>query len=227
MSRPRRVLADDPTIRREIERGLRERQRAKLAELRARIKAARASKREALKGARMGCVLARRLLADECATKRATARSACSTAIEKARARGDAEVVAALDALADERALQRAGRSLAKAAKSSSRMTARERRAESDDEVRANIPRELHAVFERVKRGLPRKDRASRTEVFLEWVAEHGAEVAEIQADEDFRGLQALQREERRLAKSLRAPRGKRSIERLRAELAELDDVPF
>ena len=106
-------------------------------------------------------------------------------------------------------------------------MTARERRAESDDEVRANIPRELHAVFERVKRGLPRKDRASRTEVFLEWVAEHGAEVAEIQADEDFRGLQALQREERRLAKSLRAPRGKRSIERLRAELAELDDVPF
>lgn len=223
----RGVLAEDPAVRRAIERGLRERQRAKLAELRGRIKAAKAAKREGVKGARLGCALARKLIADECATKRANARQACSTAIERARARGDAEVVAALAALADERALQRAGRALAKASKGSSRMTARERRAESDDEVKNNVPRELHAVFDRVKRGLPKKDRASRTEVFLEWVAEHPAEVAEIQADEDFRALAALQREERRLAKSLRAPRGRRSIERLRAELAELDDVPF
>lgn len=227
MTKARRVLADDPVIRREIERGLRERQRAKLAELRTRIKAARAAKRAGVKGARMGCKLARALIADECSQKRLQARTACATAIERARSRGDAEVVAALDALADERSLQRAGKALAKAAKGSSRMTARERRAESDDEVRNNVPRELHAVFERVKRGLPKKERASRTEVFLEWVAEHPAEVAEIQADEDFRALQALHREERRLAKSLRAPRGKRSIERLRAELAELDEVPF
>ena len=224
----RRVLADDPAVRREIERGLRERQRAKLKEVRAAIKAARASKREGVKGARLGCKLARRLVADECATMRANARHACSTAIERARARGDSEVVAALAELADERSLQRAGRALQKAQKATKgRVSARERRAESDDEVKGNIPRELHAVYDRVKRGLPRKERASRTEVFLEWVAEHADEVAEIQADEDYRAIATMQREERRLAKLLRQKPGRRSMERLRAELAELDEVPF
>lgn len=227
MSRAR-VLADTPEIRRQIEKGLRERQRAKLLELRASIKAARAGKRDAVKGARAGCVLARRLIADECSRKRELARETCSTAIARARARGDDEVTAALDALADERALQRAGRALAAAsAKRARSRSKREARAESDDEVKNNVPTELHAVFDRVRRGLRKKANASRTEVFLEWVAEHPSEVAEIQADEDFRYIARMQAEERRLAKSLKKPRGKRSVARMKAELAELDEIPF
>lgn len=223
----RRVLADDPAVRRAIEKGLREKQRARLAELRAAIKAKRASKRAAVKGARLGCKLARRLIADECRTKRERARETCAAAVAKARTKGEREVEAALAALADERALQAAGRRLAKASKATARARERTRRIETDDEVKANVPVELHAVYDRVKRGLPRKERASRTEVFIEWVAEHADEVAAIQADEDFRALAELEREERRLARELRKPRGRKSVERMRAELAELDDVPF
>lgn len=223
----RRVLADDPAVRRAIEKGLREKQRARLAELRAAIKAKRASKRAAVKGARLGCKLARRLIADECRTKRERARETCAAAVAKARTTGEREVEAALAALVDERALQAAGRRLARASKATAQARARTRRIETDDEVKANVPVELHAVYDRVKRGLPRKERASRTEVFMEWVAEHADEVAAIQADEDFRALAELEREERRLARELRKPRGRKSVERMRAELAELDDVPF
>ncbi len=43
-----------------------------------------------------------------------------------------------------------------------------ERQAESDDEVRSNIPPELVALFERVKRGIKASPRMSRTEAFLQ-----------------------------------------------------------
>ena len=46
-------------------------------------------------------------------------------------------------------------------------MTRIERQAESDDEVRSNIPPELVALFERVKRGIKASPRMSRTESFL------------------------------------------------------------
>jgi hypothetical protein len=229
----RRVLADDPQVRRAIEAGLREKQRAKLRELRQRIKDKRASKRAAVKGARLGCKLARRLIADECATKRARARETCAAAIDRARKRGESEIDAALAALADERALQASGRRLAKAQKATRRAAERTRRLETDDMVKHNIPAELHVVYDRVKRGLPKKERSSRTEVFLEWAAEHEAEVAEIQAEADFAALAKLEREERKLARELRRPRGRRSVERLEAALAELDDdddlsdIPF
>lgn len=42
-----------------------------------------------------------------------------------------------------------------------------ERRAESDDEVRANISRDLVPLFERVKREIKAAPRISRTEAFL------------------------------------------------------------
>lgn len=59
---------------------------------------------------------------------------------------------------------------------------ARERRGESDDEVRANIPSDLVTLFERVKRGIKGSGRKSRTEAFLEYVEEH--------PDEQFAGIE-------------------------------------
>jgi hypothetical protein len=48
-----------------------------------------------------------------------------------------------------------------------------ERRAESDDEVRSNLPADLVALFERVKGGIKASPRMSRTEVFLQYAEEH------------------------------------------------------
>lgn len=56
-------------------------------------------------------------------------------------------------------------------------MTRIERRAESDDEVRSNIPPELVALFERVKRGIKASPRMSRTEAFLHYAEENPDDV--------------------------------------------------
>jgi hypothetical protein len=58
-----------------------------------------------------------------------------------------------------------------------------ERRAESDDAVRRNLPPELVPVFDRVRRSIKAGSRRTRTEAFLEWAEEHPAEVLAIQAE--------------------------------------------
>ena len=58
----------------------------------------------------------------------------------------------------------------------------REKRSESDDEVRANLPSDLLSLFERVKRGIKGTPRKSRTEAFLEYVEEH--------PDESYAGIE-------------------------------------
>ena len=65
------------------------------------------------------------------------------------------------------------------------RGAAAERRAESDDEVRANIPRDLHSYFERVKRSIKGSPRMSRTEAFLQLVHDEGNEGHDWQSLED------------------------------------------
>lgn len=52
-----------------------------------------------------------------------------------------------------------------------------ENRRESDSEVRHNIDPVFHAVWERVKSHIKHNPRASRTEVFLEWMQENQEEV--------------------------------------------------
>lgn len=64
----------------------------------------------------------------------------------------------------------------------------RERREESDDAVRANIPRHLLPYFERVKRGIKGSPRMSRTEEFLHLVHENegsGDEWASLEDESD------------------------------------------
>lgn len=55
--------------------------------------------------------------------------------------------------------------------------------AESDDEVRRNIPAELEPVFDRVRRQIKGSARRSRTEAFLEWAEANPDEVLAMQAD--------------------------------------------
>lgn len=73
-------------------------------------------------------------------------------------------------------------------------MNARERLAESDDAVRAELPPELLPVWERVKRTIRETGYASRVECFLDWVHDHSAEVARYQAEAMARAVRKLER---------------------------------
>lgn len=60
--------------------------------------------------------------------------------------------------------------------------------AESDDEVRQNIPLELVPLFNRVRTGIKKTHGESRTEAFLRYVEEHpGEEIAAVERVADFR----------------------------------------
>lgn len=99
---------------------------------------------------------------------------------------------------------------------------AAERRSESDDEVRANIPRELVPVFERVKRSIKPSDRRTRTEAFLQWVHDNEDEAHAVVFDQVDREVERLVREHAELERNAR--RGSRRLPRPAAAVA---DVPF
>jgi len=113
--------------------------------------------------------------------------------------------------------------------KGSSRSTggrrAAELRAESDDEVRANLPPELVAVFDSVRRSIAPTAKRTRTETFLEWAAEHPERVYEITDRKIADDLRRLEREEREHYKRMQGAR------RYRGKAHELEqalaDVPF
>ena len=66
--------------------------------------------------------------------------------------------------------------------------------------MRANIPRGLVKVFDKVRRHIKGSDRKSRTEAFLEWVEENPGEVYAIQeraAEVDVRKMVASERRRR------------------------------
>lgn len=84
------------------------------------------------------------------------------------------------------------------------RTTAAERRQESDDAVRFNIPADLVPLFERVKKSIKGSTRQSRTEEFLHYAAEHPHEVVDAQVELSQREIAKLVHEEARLAKAVR-----------------------
>ena len=99
-------------------------------------------------------------------------------------------------------------------------MTRIERQAESDDEVRANIPPELVALFERVKRGIKASPRMSRTEAFLKYAEEHPGEVLVAVDDKTDALIRELEEQERQARHNLR--RGPRRVRRTPDRLAEM-----
>jgi hypothetical protein len=98
------------------------------------------------------------------------------------------------------------------------RATGRERRSESDDEVRVNIPAELVALFERVKGGIKASPRETRTEAFLRYAEEHPDEVLTALDDKTEALIRDLERKEREASRYAR---------RRRYTPAELAEVPF
>jgi hypothetical protein len=177
----------------DIAREATKKDRARLVDLRARVRAARKDARAALAKARQTCGKRREVptLKEAAAllrAARAEARASCDVDIakarklrtEEARERGvrDAEArhQRTMKRLA-RHAKERAGELRPRLAK------AKTRRDESDDEVRGNIPPELAYLFERVKRSIHGSARKTRTEAFLDYAHEHPDE--ELAALED------------------------------------------
>lgn len=221
--------------KKDSDRAFRARQRAELKQLRAQIKDARAARGHRLKAVTEQCRAARRAiterakrarvrLSESIRRTRSNARGLCLVARGEARTQTIDRIDRAIRALEEERALQSTlriwgkGKSSSSSSSSRGRARATERRAESDDEVRANIDDPaLHVVWEAVKHRIKPKGRSSRTEVFAEWVGEHKAEVFRIMEADAERHLVELVRKERQLAKVIARPQRR----------AASGDVPF
>ncbi len=213
--------------------------REKLAALRGKLKSARARRRKAMQAAARVCRQARKAvaarvlayrksererIAAESRALRDRARSRCTRrkcVIQKA---GGGLVARERAMLREERALQAQLRRLAQHAKTrvaKHATKAKERKAESDDFVRGNLPRELVPVFNRVRASIKGGPRTTRTEAFLEWAESHPDEVLEHQGHDTDREVARLVAEHEQLAGRLR--KGKRHY----SALALAEAVPF
>ncbi|MGO8996098.1 MAG: hypothetical protein ACLQVI_22535 [Polyangiaceae bacterium] len=201
---------------RDIDRDLKKKAQATLADLRARLRAARAAHKEALKGAVARCREHRLAVREKLQAERAQAlaelRAKGEAERDEARGvcavdKGDAEratrgaVEGARAELGKERAyqedLKRIERGNRASSRTTKRATAAERRSESDDVVRGNIPPELVGLFERIKRSIKGGPRETRTEAFLRWAEEHPSEYLEAMEDKTEALIRDLERQQR------------------------------
>lgn len=230
---------------RDVAKALREKDREKLARLRAQVDEVRKRKRGALRDVRSQCRRARREVRErvrqyreserqrinaEVGRMRDAAQLTCAMKQEAVRDAAAQESTKARRALAAERQLQRDLRSAEQWERQKLRRLPRvphEARSESDDRVRANIDPSLVPVFEKVKRSIKGNPRMSRTEAFLHWVEENPGDAVALQqaaADEEIKKLLREQREAERDARRRR----KRAYKPSKAELDEyLRGVPF
>lgn len=95
---------------------------------------------------------------------------------------------------------------------------------ESDAEVEGNIPPELHGLWQRIKSRIRGSERATRTEVFLEYAEEHPDEILAATEDRTDQLVRELEQRERQLARKMRKGPGRRC---LACRAAGADDVPF
>lgn len=197
----------------ELERERRKRVDARLRELRALIKAARTARREQIALVKAQCKAARIKLRDNCRRRVDSARASGAADIDARKRdfhgeRYDEKMLRVYDA----RGIKR----------TSMRSTRAERRAESDDEVRHNIPDELTRVFDHVKKHIRGNSRKSRTEAFLEWAQENPDEIYAIQQRDADRELNRMIAEHHQLERE----KHRRPRSRSRSAVA-LDEVPF
>ena len=181
------------------------------------------------RGARTAKSLRVRVLAELRETirsERANARQSCSAGLSAARAIKD-DVERARAKLAAERAYEAELRRIELANKQRRREEPRgarrgERRSESDDEVRSNLPSEFVPLFERVKSSVRGSDRMSRTEAFMKYAEEHPKDVLEAFDDKTETMIRELERQEREARRELR-----RGPVRARYSAEELAATPF
>lgn len=223
-------------LQKELAGYLRDKDRAALALLRARIKVARTDRLLGLRAARSSCAMARsQLQAQQRGEReqfvqrqrgeRLAERAACSAGKDTARSRGKELESLSRSELASAKAQLRVERRTSALGAGKVRSTARERAQEDDDAVRGNLPPELRPVFDKVRRHIKPSGKKSRTEAFLDWAEENPEEILAVQqadADRELKQLLKLQREQGRTVRDAR--RYKLPPE----ELAKLlEGVPF
>lgn len=230
-----KAKSEGQRIRAMLVEHLKEKDRAVLGELRAKIRRAKVKRRQLLERAREHCAISRSILKAQQRAKReqlreqqVAARSAdrgqCSAAKAGARRRGAELELEARRERDEARTLQRQVRA-ADQRVSVRRSSARERHQESDEAVSRNLAPELEPVWEAMKRKITPRPRQSRTEAFLEWAEENPDEVIAIQAAGAESELKQLIKQQRELGRAVRkAGRYKQSPEELKRLLA---DVPF
>jgi hypothetical protein len=138
-------------------------------------------------------------------------------------ARARAEVLAERSYQRELRTIERTNR---KRRLEAPRITRIERHGESDDEVRSNVPADLHPLFERVKKGIKSTPRMTRTEAFLLWAEQHPAEVLAALEDKTEAVIRELEAQHRDTHRSMRRPRAT-PPRRARYSPEELAAVPF
>jgi hypothetical protein len=145
---------------------------------------------------RADCRTAKQRAKDEAAALRARRRELVE-GCRAASAEGRAAVQKARAALDAFRAEQR--ERVAASRRPKLRRTAAEARQESDGEVKANLPPELHAVWRAVKGSIRGSARRSRTEAFCEWVEANPEEVLALQYGEAERDVARMVQEYERV----------------------------
>ena len=213
------VALNKKLLWRDINREERKKKRALLVELRAQIREARARRKDALLTAKERCrseriaarerartlrLRALQELREAVEADRTAARQTCSVKIGEARAirddveRARAKHVAEKEYQRDLRQIEATNR---QRRKEHPHATHIERRAESDDEVRANIAPDLVALFERVKRSIKASPRVSRTEAFFEYAEENPDELLSAVEDQADALVRELEMRERNMAR--------------------------
>lgn len=180
--------------------------RAAIRDVKARRKAARARALAVCRAERTNvkerAKLARAALRTQIEKEKLEARTACTVRKTEIKQSGESAERQEQKRLAEERRLQAEVRRIdARLAKreTKGRTTARERKQESDDEVRRNLPPELLALFERIKKSIKGSARISRTEEVLHFAEEHPDEVVNAIEGISDRELRHLQAEEARI----------------------------
>jgi hypothetical protein len=213
------------TLLRDIDRDLKAKAQVTLAELRARLRAARAAHQEALKGAVTRCQAHRIAVREKLQAERAQAlaelrakgeaergeaRGTCALDKGEAKRRTRGALEGAREELTKERGYQEDLKRIERGNRASSRTTKRattaERRSESDDEVRGNLPAELVGLFDKVKRSIKAGPRETRTEAFLKYAEEHPSEYLESIDDKTEALIRDLERQQRDASRRTRNP---------------------
>ena len=227
---PAAKALDKRWLSRELDRDNRRKARERLAELRVALRDAREARKSAMRQAKERC-RSERLAARERARalrlrglaelreaarlEREASRQACTVSKSAARKKDDverrrAELAAEAKYQSD---LRRIERSSASRRREHRHATYVERRAESDDEVRANIPQDLLPLFERVRRVIKGTPRMSRTEAFLQYAEEHPDEVLDLIDDRTNALIRELEQRQRAATRtsSIRASKSQKA----------------
>lgn len=217
---------DKQALRKDIERHHKQAARSKLSLLRKAVQDARHWHRAAMQDVRRQCkdirlnvrvrikemrARARKQLAAIALRERAKATDLCRRMKADARAKFKDAISRQRANLEAERSFQRELRRIEHAAKVRAaehpHASYLERKSESDDLVRANIPSDLIPLFERIKNKIRGNAKMSRTETFLHYVEEHPDEqlaAIEHEAHQQLRRLERQHAEERKASKRAR-----------------------